>query len=74
MDIAATRPGERGRGAATTLTWHGLADLKAHGFRSCITDWRVTNLEASRFWPRFGFETAVYRLVRRVDARVIWAR
>jgi ribosomal protein S18 acetylase RimI-like enzyme len=72
--VGATRPGERGRGIATALTHHGLADLRAHGFRTCLTDWRVANLEASRLWPRFGFETAVYRLVRRVDPRIAWAR
>jgi ribosomal protein S18 acetylase RimI-like enzyme len=72
--VGATRPEDRGRGIATALTWHGLADLKAHGFRACLTDWRVTNLEASRLWPRFGFETAVFRLARRVDSRIAWAR
>jgi len=72
--VGATRPGARRRGVATGLTWRGLADLKARGFRTCLTDWRVTNLEASRLWPRFGFDTAVRRLVRRVDSRICWAR
>jgi ribosomal protein S18 acetylase RimI-like enzyme len=72
--VGATRPDARERGVATALTRHGLADLKARGFQTCLTDWRVTNLEASRLWSRFDFETAVFRLARHVDSRVIWAR
>ena len=74
LAVGATRPEERSRGVATALTWTGLAHLQADGYQTCITDWRVTNLEASRLWPRFGFETAIYRLVRRVDDRISWAR
>jgi GNAT superfamily N-acetyltransferase len=74
LAVGATRPEARGRGVATALTWHGMADVKARGFRTCQIDWRATNLEASRFWPRFGFDALVYRLVRRVDSRVVWAR
>ena len=40
------------------------------GYRYCITDWRSTNLQASRFWPRFGFRPVGYRLVRRIDGRI----
>jgi ribosomal protein S18 acetylase RimI-like enzyme len=74
LAVGATRPKARGRGVATALTWHGLVDAKACGYRTCQVDWRVTNLDASRFWPRFGFETTIYRLVRRVDNRIPWAR
>jgi hypothetical protein len=31
------------------------------------TDWRVANLESSRFWPRRGFRETFYRLARRVQ-------
>jgi len=30
------------------------------------TDWRVTNLWASRFWPKRGFRTAFLRLYRSI--------
>ena len=30
------------------------------------TDWRVTNLLASRFWPRRGFRTTFLRLYRHI--------
>jgi hypothetical protein len=31
-----------------------------------LTDWRVTNLLASRFWPRRGFRTTFLRLYRSI--------
>ena len=72
--MAATHPELRGRGVGSALTRVGLADAAAHGYTACVVDWRVTNLLSSRFWPRQGFQPAVYRLVRRVDPRIIWAQ
>ena len=46
---AATEPGVRGSGAGLALTAHVLAWAKEHGYPTMITDWRMTNLEASRF-------------------------
>jgi GNAT superfamily N-acetyltransferase len=74
MSAAGTREGARGKGISTVLTKHGLAQARAAGYRFCETDWRSTNLLTSRFWPRLGFRPAVYRLVRRIDARIAWAR
>jgi GNAT superfamily N-acetyltransferase len=74
LGVAGTRNGERGRGIGTALTKHVLVQARAAGYRFCETDWRSTNLLSSRFWPRRGFRPAVYRLVRRVDARIAWAR
>jgi hypothetical protein len=51
-----------------------LADAAAHGYTACVVDWRVTNLMSSRFWPRQGFQPTVYRLVRLVDPRIVWAQ
>jgi hypothetical protein len=31
-----------------------------------VTDWRVTNLLASRFWPHRGFRPSVLRLYRSI--------
>ena len=73
MSVAGTRVEARGRGIGTLLTKVGLAQARAAGYRFCETDWRSTNLLASRFWPRRGFRPAAYRLVRRVDERIAWA-
>ncbi len=73
LAVAGTREEERGKGIGTLLTKYGLAQAHSAGYRFCETDWRSTNLLSSRFWPRQGFRPAVYRLVRRIDQRIVWA-
>lgn len=73
LEVGATRPAARGRGIGRALTAAGLADAAAGGYRVCVADWRTTNLEAQRFWPRMGFRPAVYRLTRKVEPRIAWA-
>jgi GNAT superfamily N-acetyltransferase len=73
LEVAGTCAWARGRGIGQALTRHGLAQARLHGYRTCMTDWRSTNLLSSRFWPRQGFRPAAYRLVRRVDERITWA-
>lgn len=73
LAIAATREEEQGRGVGRALTAHGLAAAQTDGYTHCITDWRVTNLLSSRFWPRQGFRPVAYRLSRRLDERIAWS-
>ena len=63
---AATRPASRGSGAGVRLTDACLAWAHERGYESVVTDWRVTNLLASRFWPRRGFRTTFLRLYRHI--------
>ena len=55
-------PAARGRGVTT----HSLAYTAEQGFQQLRTNWRVTNLAASRFWPARGFQLTHIRLVRRL--------
>lgn len=73
LAIAGTLPVARRRGIASALTHAGLAHARQRGYQFCETDWRSTNLLSSRFWPRFGFRPAFYRLHRRLDERIAWA-
>lgn len=66
LEIAATRPEARGRGAMRALTAAALAWAEERGYERCDTDWRSTNLEAARFWTRRGFAPVRYRLHRYV--------
>jgi ribosomal protein S18 acetylase RimI-like enzyme len=59
-------PGERGGGVGRALTAHALAYAAERGYARLRTNWRVTNLQASRFWPARGFEITHIRLVRRL--------
>ncbi|MDX6480586.1 MAG: hypothetical protein QOG85_1096 [Gaiellaceae bacterium] len=59
-------PAERGTGVGRALTEHALAYAAERGYERMRTNWRVTNLEASRFWPKRGFEITHIRLFRRL--------
>jgi ribosomal protein S18 acetylase RimI-like enzyme len=66
LSYAATSPESRGTGLGGALTFTGLAWAAGQGYRAMVTDWRVTNLLASRFWPRRGFRASVLRLYRSI--------
>jgi len=63
---ALTEPGVRGSGAGIALTEHAIGWAYDHGYRTLTTDWRMTNLLASRFWPRRGFRETFLRLYRSI--------
>ena len=73
LKIAATKPEARGEGLGTLLARYGLERAREEGYESCLIDWHVPSLLASRFWPKFGFEPVAYRLARRIDPRIAWA-
>jgi GNAT superfamily N-acetyltransferase len=66
LHFAVTLPGERGHGLGVALTDAAFAWAREAGYTTMVTDWRVTNLLASRFWPRRGFRTAFLRLYRHI--------
>jgi ribosomal protein S18 acetylase RimI-like enzyme len=66
LGFAATLPESRGSGIGVALTQAGLSWAAGEGYPTMITDWRVTNLLASRFWPRRGFRTSFLRLYRSI--------
>jgi GNAT superfamily N-acetyltransferase len=63
---AVTRPEVRGSGAGAALTQASFAWAREHGYETMVTDWRVTNLLSSRFWPRRGFRETFLRLYRSI--------
>jgi ribosomal protein S18 acetylase RimI-like enzyme len=68
LHIASTAvlPAARGQGVGLALTAHALALAAEDGRPRVWTNWRVTNLLASRYWPARGFRLARLRLVRRL--------
>lgn len=66
LAYAATLPDFRGSGVGVALTDASFAWAAEAGYSSMGTDWRVTNLLASRFWPRRGFRTTFLRLYRHI--------
>jgi ribosomal protein S18 acetylase RimI-like enzyme len=66
LSFAATLPEARGLGVGTALTEAAVSAAAEQGYATMVTDWRVTNLLASRFWPRRGFRTSFLRLYRSI--------
>jgi ribosomal protein S18 acetylase RimI-like enzyme len=66
LAFASTLPEARGSGIGVALTDASLAAAAADGYASMVTDWRMTSLLASRFWPKRGFRPAFYRLYRSI--------
>jgi GNAT superfamily N-acetyltransferase len=66
LGFASTLPEFRGLGIGAALTRSGLAWAADSGYDAVITDWRVTNLLSSRFWPKRGFREAFLRLYRSI--------
>jgi GNAT superfamily N-acetyltransferase len=63
---ASTEPEARGTGVGRALTAHVIRWAHEQGYPVMTTDWRLTNLWASRFWPRRGFRVAFLRLYRSI--------
>lgn len=63
---AATEPTVRGTGVGLALTQAAFAWARERGHETIVTDWRVTNLLSSRFWPARGFRTTFLRLYRHI--------
>jgi predicted N-acetyltransferase YhbS len=66
LAFAIVSPAARGTGAGRALTQASFAWARAAGYETMVTDWRVTNLLASRFWPARGFRTSFLRLYRSI--------
>jgi GNAT superfamily N-acetyltransferase len=66
LGFAAVFPEHRGCGAGRLLGEAVFAWARDTGRSWVVTDWRMTNLLASRAWPRLGFRPTFYRLFRAI--------
>jgi ribosomal protein S18 acetylase RimI-like enzyme len=66
LGFAAILPEARGIGAGRALGETVLAWSRDAGYGSVVTDWRSTNLQASRAWPALGFRPTFRRLHRSI--------
>jgi ribosomal protein S18 acetylase RimI-like enzyme len=66
LAFAATRSEARGLGTGVAMTNAGFAWARERGYETMVTDWRETNLLASRFWPKRGFRRTFLRLYRSI--------
>jgi ribosomal protein S18 acetylase RimI-like enzyme len=66
LAYAAVLPEARGLGAGRALGDAVLAWSRDEGYRSVVTDWRSTNIEADRAWRAMGFRPTFRRLHRAI--------
>jgi ribosomal protein S18 acetylase RimI-like enzyme len=66
LGFAATLPEAQGTGLGLALTDASFNWAADAGYDTMVTDWRVTNLLASRFWTRRGFRPFFLRLYRSI--------
>jgi len=66
LGFASTLPEFRGSGLGLALTEASLDWASRNGYDVMVTDWRVTNLLSSRFWPKRGFRPVFLRLYRSI--------
>jgi GNAT superfamily N-acetyltransferase len=63
---ASTEPEARGTGVGRALTAHVIGWAHENEIPVMTTDWRMTNLWASRFWPKRGFRPCFLRVYRSI--------
>lgn len=66
LGFAAVLPEARGLGAGRALGRAVIDWAHGAGYPTVVTDWRETNLAASRTWPRLGFRPIFRRLHRAI--------
>lgn len=66
LGFAAVLPEERGLGAGRALGEAVVFWARDAGYPTVVTDWRATNLQSSRTWPRLGFRPTFLRLHRAI--------
>jgi ribosomal protein S18 acetylase RimI-like enzyme len=66
IGFASTLPEFRGSGVGRALTDASFNWAAENGYEVMVTDWRVTNLLSSRFWPKRGFRPIFLRLYRSI--------
>ncbi|HEU5440113.1 MAG TPA: GNAT family N-acetyltransferase [Ktedonobacterales bacterium] len=74
LDHGYTVPEARGSGVASALVAYGLRWARDEGYERCTVMYIPSNPLSSRFWPAQGFRPLYYRLARRIDPRIAWAR
>jgi ribosomal protein S18 acetylase RimI-like enzyme len=66
LGFASTLPEARSSGLGLALTDASFNWAAENGYEVMVTDWRVTNLLSSRFWPKRGFRPVFFRLYRSI--------
>jgi len=72
--FAIVQPGTRTGGIGKAMVDNGLRWARERGMKHCTVSWFTANVIGARFWRERGYEPVLYRLERRIDERIAWAR
>ncbi|MCT6924567.1 GNAT family N-acetyltransferase [Metasolibacillus sp.] len=72
LSIAGTYDVQMGKGVGKKLMNESYRIMQEKGYQHMVTDWRITNLASSTFWPKCGFKPVAYRMVRHIDRDIAW--
>jgi len=67
LSLSGVFPHVSGQGVGKALMNQGVSTVKALGYNHIMTDWKITNLSSSIFWPKIGFIPIVYKMIRKID-------
>ncbi|WP_342472206.1 GNAT family N-acetyltransferase [Metasolibacillus sp. FSL H7-0170] len=73
LSVAGTYDVQMGKGVGKKLMNESYKIIQEKGYETIVTDWRITNLASSTFWPKCGFKPIAYRMVRYIDYNIAWA-
>lgn len=73
LSVAGTFLQFSGKGIGKSLMDEAIHLLKEKNIKYIVTDWRITNLSSSVFWPKCGFQPLYHRMQRIIDPRLAWA-
>ncbi|MCM1991403.1 GNAT family N-acetyltransferase [Oceanirhabdus seepicola] len=73
LSIAGTYYSQMGSGVGKKLMNEAYRIIKEKKHNYMLADWRIANLTSSTFWPKCGFKSVSYRMVRHIDHNVTWA-
>ncbi len=73
LSVAGIYPCQMGNGIGKKLMNEGCVLMSARGLHHVITDWRITKLASSTFWPKCGFKPVAYRMIRHIESNWVLA-
>lgn len=73
LDIAGINYSQMGSGIGKKMMNEGCRIMKEKGYDNIKTDWKISNLASSTFWPKCGFKPVAYRMNRYIDRNYAWA-
>ncbi len=74
LSIAGTLYSHSSKGIGKFFMNHTCEYMRNKGHDYVVSDWKMSNLSASRFWSKCGFTPIAYRMCRLINKDITWAK